>query len=281
MTFCTGINIKLVKEEMKDKNIKPINEIDMIKSLKKLNKEELTKKGFDNQEIFKIDSMDIETEFKKVLLKRKKLPTEQLKRMGYSEIQITKLRNIKGNETLDEIRSLSADMYCYNYINTHRYDSDTNRTKVEAEFGWEWNVVPAFQFTDSIGVGWNGDFQIDPDYYQYWLNYHIKTYYDKYSSKTVTRRSSMSEKKMNTCQDSFDLTGYDEGLQNYFCKSGYGVMALTEVGKASNVKFSFKYGHNHVGVAPSVTYPYGVGFTFKGAEQIYSPPSVANSQKNF
>ena len=84
------------------------------------------------------------------------------------------------------------------------------------------------------------------------------------------------EKNLQTSESIVDVQIL-HGLKYYWAKSGTGDMCLSQIGKASNVKFTMKYGHNEMGIAPSVGYPWSISFSLTEAESIFQPPELVYS----
>lgn len=200
--------------------------------------------------------------------------------MGYSADEIYVMKNLTGNETLEQMSTygILADCTCYNTLVDHYYRTSTDKTYFLVSYGWEWDKCPAWVLTDCAVVGWNHDFHPDESLDTSSKNYNTtyKTYVNqsdatdkKYSSKA------MVEKELNTAEDQFDMNGFYGNA--YYVKAGSGTMALSQTGKQNDAKFSFKYGHNEVLAAPSVGYPWGVSFSLEGAESIFMPSEIVYS----
>lgn len=143
--------------------------------------------------------------------------------MGYSADEIYVMKNLTGNETLEQMSTygILADCTCYNTLVDHYYRTSTDKTYFLVSYGWEWDKCPAWVLTDCAGVGWNHDFHPDESLDTSSKNYNTtyKTYVNqsdatdkKYSSKA------MVEKELNTAEDQFDMNGFYGNA--YYVKAG-------------------------------------------------------------
>lgn len=198
-------------------------------------------------------------------------PNARLEALGFDPVSIANLRNLTGKETLAELSQLRVldEFACYNTLSDHYYDQSENKTYFVVDYGWEWVRGPVVALTDCVGVGWNNSFHPTNDL----AVWHNRTYlgYVSYTNadNVEYEYSRMIEDEINTSQAQIDI---DRGDQRYL-QLGYGTMALSQTGQVNDAKFAFKYGHNRIGLAPSIAYPWGVGFTFEGSEVDYSPAS--------
>jgi hypothetical protein len=129
--------------------------------------------------------------------------------------------------------------------------------------------------TDCASTGWNKDFHPDSTGSNSY-NKSYKTYVNQYDSSDKKYSSEpMVERNMQTAEDQLDMNGFYGA--DYYVKSGYGTMYLSQTGKVNDVKFAFKYGHNEIGVAVSVGYPWSRGFSLEGAESIFQPAELVYS----
>ncbi|MBQ3510467.1 MAG: hypothetical protein IJA90_10685 [Peptococcaceae bacterium] len=271
-------NLEIARE---NQNTVKFNELEYYQKLESMSVKELQQEGFSEDIINEITSRDLEAEYMQLMFERAKLPTADLKRLGYSDEAISKLRTLDGDETISDIEALAlaASLLPYTAITDYYYDTSKNKTYFIVQFGWEWDTSPLWLLHDCIGIGWNNEFAIDRTISSNY-NKHTRVYRivsvegDKVYG--ATERSSLSEVELNTIEDVFDLNGSSAG-STYFAQEGYGTIALSQTGLANNAKLQFKYGHNKLGGEPSVALPWGIGFTFTGVSDIYSAPIAYRS----
>lgn len=256
------------------------DEYEILSMMKAKTTEDLIFEGYSKDVVEDIKSGNVEERILTVTFERAALSEEELAKMGYSADEIFVMKNLSGDETLEQLSTygILADCTCYNYLVEHYYKTSTGKTYFLVSYGWEWDKCPAWVLTDCAGVGWNHDFHPDETLDTSSKNYNTtyKTYVNqsdasdkKYSSKA------MVEKELNTAEDQFDMNGFYGSA--YYVKSGSGTMALSQTGRQNDAKFSFKYGHNEILAAPSVGYPWGVSFSLEGAESIFMPPEIVYS----
>lgn len=248
--------------------------------LKNKTTEELVNEGYSIDVVESLKNGNVEEYILEVTFEKALLSESQLSNMGYTADEIYVMKNLTGNETLEQLSTygILADCTCYNTLVSHYYKTSTDKTYFIVSYGWEWDKCPAWVLTDCAGVGWNHDFHPDETLDTSTTNYNTtyKTYVNqsdstdkKYSSKA------MVEKELNTAEDQFDMNGFYGTA--YYVKSGSGTMALSQTGRQNDAKFSFKYGHNELLAAPSVGYPWGVSFSLEGAESIFMPSEIVYS----
>ncbi|EJX04903.1 hypothetical protein EVA_06992 [gut metagenome] len=229
--------------------------------------------GYSADVIANIKSGVVEDQLLQTVFERAKLSKDELKNLGYSSAEIVSMKNLTGDETLDEVAPFAL-AYCttYNTYMSHTYKPSTNKTYFLCAYGWSWDKCPAWLLTDAAGCGWNHEFHPDNSVGSTY-NVSYKTYVNQLnaSDKKYTQKN-LYEKTLQTCEDQFDMNGYYGS--NYYVQSGHGTMALSQTGKINDVKFAFKYGHNQLGPAVSVSYPWGIGFGLEGAETIFQPNEI-------
>lgn len=248
------------------------NELDMIIDLKKYSENELKSLGFDKNGIEEIKNGKAEESLKQELLRRSKLSYNELNNMGYPDKDIKELKSLTGEEDIYELRGLFANVDCRQNVSGHTYSSSTNTTTFDVSFSWMWDKMPSSTFKDTVGIGWNNNFQIKSSSHQ--------VFYKNTGSGKVVHNSigRFVEKDFYVGSNSFDLL-YSKGIDLYknYAYYGIGSVTLTQKGKADNAKFTFKYAHNKVGLVPSVSIPIGVSFSFTNSPSIYTPNSILNS----
>ena len=215
----------------------------------------------------------MEDQMRKELKKRIDLDDYQLKRMGYSDSDISELKKLTGDEplaTLAQTNALLATLTCYNSLDVYRYSTSQNTTYFSANISWSWNKMPIVRKTDIIGLAWNNSYRLCSG-----SSYNkIKiSYLDTFSGKTSSVYKIPVENAIGISSTTFPV---DTGNQEYakWAKSGSGLISLSVVGKKLNSKFEFKYGHQGLSLgAPSVSLPLGIGFSFSNVQSTFTPAS--------
>lgn len=255
-------------------NANVLNEYEILQAASLKTDAELLQEGYTSETISQIRDGTIANQIREVTFERAALPFNELIELGYTEAEIDSMRSLTGTETLSELSALGllAECYPYNELVSHTYVESEDKTYFICDYGWEWDKCPAWLLTDCAGIGWNHDFHpddtVDSDY-----NETFKTYVNQSDSsdeKYTTKH--IYEKQLQTAEDQFDMNGFYGSA--YYVKSGSGRICLSQTGKVNDVKLSFKYGHNQLGPAVSVSYPWGVSFGLEGAESIFQPDEI-------
>lgn len=263
---------EIMIDKAQNEDVIIVNEYDMIKGLQAMDEKQL-----EEEKLTKKDVIAMEAEMIQELERRSTLGDDELRDLGYDDMSIAELKSLKGVITLEaaSTRGLFADCYVYSARLSHTYSGSKTRFKVQ--FGWQWDMCPVICLKDGIGIGWNGDFALESGKdNELDVVYYAPGYgdYDTHELEEVVINN--AEVQFELCDRSGN--SYD-GMWPY-ARSGVGVANLIQSGKMENAKFSFHYGHNTIGIAPSVSYPGGVSFSLTGDEYEYAAP-VLNSQRNF
>lgn len=142
-----------------------LNEYEYINELKQQSDATLRGYGYTKQEIEEIRNID----YVQILKERSKLEANILRNMGYSDEQITLLKDFKGSE--EEINLLSSN--CTISVRGDNIYYKDGFSYFEYKFSWRWSSMPAVQYKDIIGIGWSDGFLFhNNDGY----SYHIVDY---------------------------------------------------------------------------------------------------------
>lgn len=252
------------------------NELEVLQKLKKSTDEELMEAGYTKETIDHIKSDELEQELKQEIMKRAKMPVEELKNLGYSDEKIEVLKSLTGKESLEELsaREIFATLSCSAAILQHYYVTASNKTYMIANFSWSWSEGTYLALTDGAAIGWNHEFALDNSLSSTYNTHKITYISEENSSDKYTVVNNMTETDFYCSLDKFKVLQYQGGTR-YFARKGTGMIALSQVGRVENVKFQFKYGHNTFLTDISLALPVGVGFSLRGAEEIY-PSGVKN-----
>lgn len=245
------------------------NEYDAYLELKSCDSDELTDRGYTKEEIAAIHSSTLEGKMLAEVFRRATLDDETLTNMGYNTQEISQLRALTGDETLAEVAPFAlASVTCYNTITSHTYSNSYDKTYLLADFGWEWDKMPVIKRTDTIGCGWSEDYYPDNSVGDNVVTNVYRQLNGAPNTKEVD--TGLYEKQLETAEHQFEMQPTLAGIE-YWCESGYGTMTLSQAGLDNNAKFSFKYAHDTMGITPSVSAPWGIGFSFDHAEDIFTP----------
>lgn len=256
------------------------SEFDIYEKAESMSVNELIDVGYSLKTANKIKNGELEETILQALLERASLSEDTLSNMGYTKEEIQKMKNLTGEETLAEIEDLgvSAKVTCYNYLKSHYYEKQKNKTYFIIGFGWEWNKVPLNLLTDYVEISWNHDFRpenLSASYNKHYITYVNKNYPTDLSDMQLLTHN-LVKKNSQTSESMVDMEIL-HGLKYYFAKSGTGVMCLSQTGKVSNAKFAMKYGHNEKNVKFSIGYIGGIRFSLVKEESIFQPSQLVYS----
>ncbi|HHW02074.1 MAG TPA: hypothetical protein GXX35_04570 [Thermoanaerobacterales bacterium] len=228
-----------------------------MKQLKDKNNNELKKLGYSDAEIDKIRNIDYAEE----LRKRSKLDKNILHNLGYTEDQINKLKNFSGTE--GEIISLASTLTLTASTNTFSYDSSADRTYFRVRWTWQWSSAPFEMEDDIIGIGWDPNMYIDTSTTYTFHMVRYKNYregYTYYQSASVdpVSASGAAESVWDMC-----INVSSQPLDYDWSYYGYGYIRVSKAGKIPEAAMRKSYGHSTTTIVPSVGSPFNVGFTLE------------------
>ena len=254
------------------------SEYDGLKILKSKSKDELTKMGYSAKEIQMLYNGEIEKQIRYEILKRATMDTTELVELGYSYEDVSTIKKLKGDETLEQLSAygLLANCTCYNECSEYYYDSDVNKTYFVVSYGWEWDKRPVWLLTDCVVSMWNQNFILTSDVvcpgYDVSYNRIYTRLFDKSSDTyAYTAAEDMVENDINAFIYSFNMKDGD-----YYVKGGYGLTALGQSGQISNAKFAMVYAHNQIGASPSFSITGELSGSFEGAEDEFRPQAIVS-----
>ncbi|MBZ9637440.1 hypothetical protein [Clostridium sp. FP1] len=240
------------------KMVQKFNEYDLIKKLKSSDKKNLYIQGYTDLQVQEIAKLD----YKKEIEKRGTLDTDVLGNMGYTDEQITIMKNFTGTEK--ELYLLSATLTLNCYYDTSNYAGATTTYKVN--FDWNWSSEPYYEHKDIIGLGWTEQLYINIS-----SSYHKVTYINPYvptDTKLISYKFSTTLGN-STAESKFPMlisgSKPDESDAKY-AKDGFGSVTLFRQSKVTMMAIKFKYGHTQSSIEPSLSigipFSVGVGFGF-------------------
>lgn len=280
------LHMQYVKEASKNGNT--FTEFDYLMALENLHEEELLAAGYSTEFVNELTNGEIEAQMLEEVNRRATLNSDILSGLGYAADEIEKMKNLTGDESLEELSTdgLLATITVYNNLSEHYYESSSNKTYFMVAFGWSWDKMPTALLQDCLGMLWNQDFALDnsmvPGGYDIKCN-RVYLNYTLTDGGTDLGAQTLSEVEINKAECGFAMAGdYDrDGTPSYWISGGYGVAGLSQTGVVDNAKFEFAYAHSKIGVG-SVSVSVGTGLSFDTTIGIlieeYRPDSIVNSQ---
>jgi|GEM_PF-7123133 len=236
------------------------NEYVELEKLKEKSDKELSFMNYDAIEINKIRMID----YKKELEDRASLSVEQLANMGYTDQQIGVLKSYSGSEmeTVTLAATLTLSITKGTIANgNYTYNASTDRCYWKNTYTWKWDVGPLFMGNDTVAAGWAPTMSLSAG--------TNKTYYkNNYTGASAGSTSqSFSLKGTNTIQcknftmaknldTSFRPAKYD------WAYKGSGYVTATGATQIRDLQMEIAYGHATISLSPSVSAPWGIGFSF-------------------
>jgi hypothetical protein len=229
------------------------NEYLYLKELQKLTDEELQARGFDAAAIEELRKID----YAKELKRRAQLDEKELKEFyGYTDEKIKKLKNFKGTE--EEVIALAATLTYDIAYYSHGYNSTTNKSTMKVKHSWSWSSQPIFGFTDIEAFAWTDGFSLDGST----SNSYLTVTYQGVGTQTVKYYPSL-DSSLHGAYIKFPVLINDPYAFTAWSKSGTGYLTIWKSGRhTGDVTIRGAYGHNQLGLSPSVTFPAGGGISF-------------------
>lgn len=271
----------IISGKISEVSVITCDEYEIVEELETMEIKELTDKGYSLAEINDIKNGNAQEQIRLEIFKRVAMPSEQLEKMGYTNDEITALKSLTGDETLSDIsaRGILAKCTAYNFIDDCYYKTSKQKTYVIYFYGWDWDKAPVFLRKDIIGIGWDHDFAIDNSLDNDVMDYNTTTICYSYNSNvSVTDEYveiQMWENPVNISNCTFEMQKMQYASKRIDALCGFGTMALSQAGKVNNVKVSFQYGHDKLGLVPSISISIdniGIGFSIENAETTIAPP---------
>lgn len=289
-----GNNIKPTKtsKEIFYENVDPksvvttyMTEYDILSKFKNKPTTELLKEGFSAKEIKEIKELDYEKE----LRKKASLNKPTLKKQGYTDSQITNLKNTVRSSpkkmTSRQIRSISGKLEMNVGINT----ITNNYRDWKVFYTWCWTKSPIFMLTDIIAINGAGTISglaakpiICND------SYSSVSYDSDYGDhakylKTYTTKFTLSDNSAGSAKFPLTRTETDPavGRVRAWAHSGYGMIHFNNSHSMDRLLIALKYGHNELHIEPSANFSAGsstsaaVNFTFSVGVNAESSTVVA------
>ncbi|RYD06140.1 hypothetical protein N752_05690 [Desulforamulus aquiferis] len=227
-----------------------INEYQKLKDLKAKTDEELEEIGLSTKEIEEIKKLD----YAKELQKRAKLDKKLLKNLGYSDEQVSMLKNFQGTES--EIVALAATLTISASKNEWSYDSSTNTTYFRVGFSWKWSSCPVIKMTDIVAAGWSPEMYQDTSWNS---TNHRVTYFDADSGQNTTKNYNVDVGQAG--RGAYSKFPVSTSMWNW-ATSGSGFFRVSKVGKVPEAAMKISYGHQTVSGTPTVSFPAAGSITF-------------------
>lgn len=251
------------------------SEYSMVQKLKTESTEALLAEGYSISDIKSAKSGELEQTIIDELMERAKLSDEILKQKGYTTDEIKQLRSLTGDESLASVQGLLASVSVRNSKSSYFYRKSDDRTYFIINVGWNWDKEPTTHWTDIVGAGWAGNYQ---------LTNKIASTNNTLKLTCVGNGPTVASKSIHVTMKSDDINAgeaifkmnqgayYNQSF--YWVKSGRGTIELSMSGHHDNAEFIFKYGHSTVSVTPSVSMD-GLSLSFSFGVNTSKPSSGA------
>jgi len=263
MALCLSATTAFANDSLTNENIQTyvINEEDMIEQLKSMTDEELKSYGYTDDEISDLRNFD----YFEALTERAALDDETLILYGYSEDEIDELRAyVDSNGRLRKTISSNTLTLSLSFSNITEGKQGVGTVK------WNWKRVTLIKWTDCIAVAWkttNGAT----------INYAPSSSYRM--TTTMTKISNVegnntiyfnNDWKVNSNESIYVNVGL--GSNDYFAFSGIGkFMIKSTSGTFKEFYIDVGYGHYYLYVTPSISINIlsgSISISFKGKCQI-------------
>ncbi|MCR4431934.1 MAG: hypothetical protein NUV45_13070 [Tepidanaerobacteraceae bacterium] len=254
LTF-NGFALAASNDNTKNKVTININEYIHLKQLKEKTDSDLKELGYSENEITEIRNFD----YAEKLRERSKLDKNTLHNLGYTEDQINKLKNFSGTE--EEIIALASLLDLTAETVYFQYNSSENKTYFRVKWAWQWSAAPFEMDEDIIAIGWDPNMYIDTSTaYTYhkvrYRNYREGNTFYKSKSVDPVAASGAAQSTWDMC-----INVSSQPLDYDWSDYGYGYIRLSKVGRVSEAAMKISYGHSTVDLAPGIGYPFNIGFS--------------------
>lgn len=246
------------------------NEFEMLEELNLKSKKELVSLGYNSEEIDNLKENVYLKELLEETKRRTTLSSEELKKYGYTNEQITELKKLENKETITvaEAKALSPTVSLSGRATSFNYNASKDMTYFKANFSWNWSSRPLVRHTDIIALGWNGDFYLDRSAGS---NYNVVVV--DYDSDALNPADIVDEIQLVQYEAGSVDAEIDVNIQNstYWAKSGEGKIALVQAGEQQVAKLAYKYIHSTTAILPTLAAG-GVSISYTGApftEEVY------------
>lgn len=221
------------------------NEYETLKQLSKQSDFSILSKGYNKQELDII--RNIEIEYPKHLIKYKTFSKEDLENLGYTEEQITLLRNYEGQE--EQTIKLAATVNTTLSELKLEYSPTDDKTYTKFRYRFAWSGVPLFKMKDIIAVSWN-DWNLTDTMVR------GMRYADVMNSQNLRGDLTPVFVKNNGPNNFGAGYKFDMAIEDnrYYAQTGVFDFELYNHGK-KNLSVYAEYGHNTLGLNPVFSIP--------------------------
>lgn len=214
-----------------------------------------------------------DTNIEQAYYDRAQLSEEQLAGLGYTDEQISILKQYDGSTITANSPILKASASCTGTASK----VSTSTSKIAFKYSWSWSSAPVYMHTDKVAVKWqaynSNSSAIDVTNKQstsvnyYWMN-------GKYNTAKSISTPTLST--FNGCSANIPVQEPKElnGEANFiWAKSGSTTVTLSKSNSnISYIKFSGSYGHLQLSIATSISVDVGAGISIS-----FSPNSVTKT----
>jgi len=254
MSFANGVSAAPVKEQGTLLSKTVVNEYDKFKEIQSKSDEELLKKGYSNEDLKAIRSIDYKDELKKRVDKEAKLDKDTLKAMGYTEDQIHVIYNYTGEES--QVYALSAELWLSTYVLSYSKSSSLSQASLRTD--WTWTQRPVWLETDILAAIWSEGMYVQSGSQTFGkANYYYIDYgtFKKTNSISVTPNLNVGA-SIKIPMALWETDG------NAWAKTGEFGYKITRQSLVEELSVHTDYGHNEWTVSPTVTFGPFPGLTF-------------------
>jgi len=263
IAIITSFTMAFADTELLTNNSIVISELELISELRTKSDFELEELGLSKDDISIIKSDYAEKE----LLRRSKLPIDEMKGLGYSDEQISLLKKYDGSELTKGSVYLALSSTCLGSFSS----GTCSGSNIRVRYNWNWTSAPFFNMTDKIAFRWqavkpNGSYADATVTYSKALAKYYRVTTGVYDSSKDTYYSASLNNIDKTAIFNIPMIKDD----NYWAKSGTVYMYFYADG---NFTFNYinvgaAYGHKILSGSITVSFPVSTNSWFS-----FSPSS--------
>lgn len=182
-------------------------------------------------------------------LQANKTETE-LAELGYSDEQISLIKNYDGSQ--DIVSLFSASVSVTNSVSNYKYNSSTNKTSADIKFGFTWNGTAAHIYEDVLAVAWSEGFYCTSTAdMSITCTYKSNRNDTKMSFSAPSSSPSVKKDTVNTGNTSAKFTFDKHFGSRMRLYSATGTVHLEKTGRVPEFSVLVSYGEAQKSVSPS------------------------------
>ncbi|MBS3984796.1 MAG: hypothetical protein KGZ66_04210 [Selenomonadales bacterium] len=218
-----------------------VNEYDVLQHIKSLSDEELMAKGYTKAEIIAARAID----YGQHLRALSKLDTRTLRRLRYTEEQISLFRRFDGSD--EQMRALAATLFIWAGFQEWHYEPNpANNSWVRMWVSWAWSGVPGGSLHDRLVLGWSHGFRLDrnPSVTYASVNYYYESVFGYWATETVLPSPDANHPgtDINSAEFVIDMR---KGIRGLWCRAldGSARIRVFDPGPEDSINLFVSYGH--------------------------------------